>query len=361
RGDLTGMYIVAADSVVDGAGDLSSTDAARKQLKDKNYRVAEYEISSSTDGWQTDLPPHRLRCACAPLVAFNQARQRMAEGEIDAVVIQGREHMKSDFQGRKDERNRLMKIYGEGKCGILDGYEKLAQAFITHRDISADDFRRTSEYIFENHWRVWQTQNPNAPRPADAWFNPVTPLFRGVDCANPSVDYDGCLVIVSDEVLQKTDFGLKSYSQIAACDVQQLCPDGPEFVKEIVSYDHMATSFNIACAEANVDFKSVFRNNQALLDIYSCYSVVPMGFLMATGFVENFAGIPAFAEEFPLTITGGLNLAKAPWNNTTVQTLASMFHALKSDQAPDIGGVHSIGALGYLQGFTILREVPAYQ
>ena len=355
------MYIVAADSVVDGAGDLSSTDAARKQLKDKNYRVAEYEISSSTDGWQTDLPPHRLRCACAPLIAINQGRQLMVDGEIDAVVIQGREHLKSDFQGRKDERNRLMKIYGEGKCGILDGYEKLAQAFIAHHDISADDFRRTSGEIFENHWRVWQGLNPDATRPAETWFNPVTPLFRGVDCANPSVDYDGCLVIVSDEVLHETDFGLKSYSQIAACDVQQLCPDDPEFVEQIVSYDHIATCFANACAEANIDFKSVFRSNQALLDIYSCYSVVPMGFLMATGFVENFAEIPAFAEEFPFTITGGLNLAKAPWNNTTVQTLASMFHALKSNQTPNIGGVHSIGALGYLQGFTILKEIPAYQ
>jgi hypothetical protein len=355
------MYIVAADSVVDGTGDLSATDAARKQLKDRDYRVAEFEISSSTDGWQSDLPPHRLRCACAPLIAVNQGRQLMANGEIDAVVVQGREHLKSDFQGRRDERNRLMKIYGEGKVGILDGYETLAQAFLTHWGVSAADFKRTSEAIFENHWQVWQKMNPSAERPADGWFDPVTPMFRGVDCANPSVDYDGCLVMVSEDVLRHTDFGQKSYSHIIGCDVEQQTEDGPEFVEQIVSYDHISKSFSEACRQAGLDFCKLFKDGEALLDIYTCYSVVPMGFLLATGLVDDYKDIADFAARYPLTVTGGLNLSKAPWNNTTVQALATLFHALKSDQTPDVAGVHSVGALGYLQAFAILQEVPVYQ
>jgi hypothetical protein len=355
------MYIVAAESIVDGVGDLSATDEARKKLEDRNYRVAEFEISTATDGWQTELPPNRLRCACAPMIAIDRGREMMAAGTIDAIVIQGREHLKSDFRDNKDERNRLLEIYGPGKGAVLDGYEMLAQAFLAHWNISADDFRRTSEAIFENHWRVWQALNPEAQRPADTWFDPITTLFRGVDCANPSVDYDGCLVMVTEDVLRQTDFGLKSYSRIAGCDVQQQTEDGLEFVDQIVSYDHIARSFNNACTQANVDFRTAYSRGQALLDIYTCYSVVPMGFLLATGLVDKFEDIPDFLAGHPLTVTGGLNLAKAPWNNTTVQSFATLFHALKADQAPDMAGIHSVGALGYLQGFTILKEVPAYQ
>jgi len=353
------MFIVAADAVVNGEGSLAASGAAVDLLTAQNARIVEFEISTSTDGWQSELPENRLRCACAPMIAISQGRQMMAAGEIDAIVIRGREHLKSDFEGRKAARNRLLQIYGEGKGAVLDGYESLAQAFLRHWNISADDFRRTSEIIFENHWRVWQERNPQAQRPAEAWFNPITPLFRGVDCANPSVDFDGCLVIVSDEFLATTDFGRTSYSEITGCDVQQQTEDGPEFVEQIVSYDHIRTSQENACAQANIDFNKLFLENKALLDIYSCYSVVPMGYLLATGLVRDFGGIPDFAARYPLTVTGGLNLARAPWNNTTMQSIATLFHDLKSPQTPDIAGIHSVGALGYLQGFLILQEKPA--
>jgi hypothetical protein len=353
------MYIIAADTIVDGVGDLSATAAAVEKLQADGVRVVEFEISSSTDGWLTELPENRLRCACAPLIAINKGRKMMAAGETDTIVIRGREHLKSDFVGRKEERNRLMQIYGEGKGAILDGYEQLAQAFLAHWNISPEDFRRTSVGIFENHWRVWQAQHTEAPRPADTWFDQVTPMFRGVDCANPSVDFDGCLVMVSDEVLRTTDFGQPGYSRVAGCDVQQQTEDGPEYVDQIVSYHHIKASYENACQQAGIDFSDLYLHDRALLDIYTCYSVVPMGFLLATGLVESFDEIPDFVASHPLTVTGGLNLLKAPWNNTTVQTLAIMFQALKTKGAPEIAGIHSVGALGYLQGFTILQEISA--
>ena len=353
------MYIVAADTIVDGVGDLSATTAAVGQLQTDGVRVTEFEISSSTDGWLTELPENRLRCACAPMIAINRGREMIAAGETDAIVIRGREHLKSDFVGRKEERNRLMQIYGEGKGAILDGYEKLAQAFLTHWNISQEDFRKTSADIFENHWRAWQAQHADARRPANTWFDQVTPMFRGVDCANPSVDFDGCLVMVSDEVLHTTDFGQQSYSRIIGCDVQQQTEDGLDYVDQIVSYDHIRTSYDNACRQAGMDFSELYLNDRALLDIYTCYSVVPMGFLLATGLVEGYDEIPDFVARHPLTVTGGLNLLKAPWNNTTLQTLAIIFEALKAPDAPEIAGIHSVGALGYLQGFTILQEVPA--
>ena len=81
-----------------------------------------------------------------------------------------------------------------------------------------------------------------------------------------------------------------------------------------------------------------------------------MGFLLSTGMVAEFADIVEFVRDHPLTVTGGLNLAKAPWNNTTLQAFAETNSALLTEGAPRYGGVHSVGALGYLQAFAVLER-----
>ena len=70
------MYIVAADAVIDGAGDLTTSRAAREKLRSAGCRVTHFDISSSGDGWQSPLPPNTLRCACSPMMAIERARAR---------------------------------------------------------------------------------------------------------------------------------------------------------------------------------------------------------------------------------------------------------------------------------------------
>ncbi len=105
---------------------------------------------------------------------------------------------------------------------------------------------------------------------------------------------------------------------------------------------------------ASFSGKAAEDNWKALLEAYTCYPVVPMGFLLAAGFAGSTQEIRDFVDTYPVTITGGLNLAKAPWNNTTLYAIAQMVSRLRDKDAPFLGGIHSVGALGYKQAFAIL-------
>jgi len=56
-----------------------------------------------------------------------------------------------------------------------------------------------------------------------------------------------------------------------------------------------------------------------------------------------------------VTQTGGLNLGRAAWNNTTLNNIITMVEKLTSGDGPKIGGVHGNGSIGYQQGFMILQ------
>ena len=351
------IYIVAADAVIDGTGDLVTSQTALDHLRAADYRLAEFEISASGDGWHTALPDNTFRGACSPMLAINRGRQLIAEGAADAVVIHGRDFLKTDYQNRKEDRRRQLKIYDGGKVSILEGYQKLAGEFLDYWHLSPDDFRRAASAIFENHLRVWRSSHPGAEAPAAKWFKPVSALFRGVDCANPSVDFEGRMVIVGEKALRALDFGGMSYCRILSCVVEQTCQDGLETTPEIVPYKHLAAAYTEACREAGVDFSTAYLDGAALLEIYTCYPVVPMGFLLSTGLASGVDDIIAFAERHPLTVSGGLNLAKAPYNNTTLQAFAAVTSALQSRGTPDLAGIHSVGALGYMQAFVVLERV----
>ena len=46
-----------------------------------------------------------------------------------------------------------------------------------------------------------------------------------------------------------------------------------------------------------------------------------LGILLRSGLVASADDIPAFVESQAITVSGGLNRAKAPWNNTTLRAL----------------------------------------
>ena len=150
---------------------------------------------------------------------------------------------------------------------------------------------------------------------------------------------------------------LEKRIRILGCHVEQACEDGVEHIPEIIRYDHLGKAFEKARGEAGIDFQEKFFKREALLEAYTCYPVVPIAFLLATGLVQKVSEIPDFLKEYPLTLSGGLNLGKAPWNNTTLSHLITMVKQLRDPTQPSLGGIHSNGALGYLQGFVILKRV----
>jgi hypothetical protein len=352
------ILILGADGIMDGEGDLSETDRIRQALRDARCRVKAYEIASIQDGWHRPLPENRLRCACSPMQAMLDAMDLFSRGEAEAVVVYGKDHIRSTFRNRKAERDALMHLYGEDGH-ILKAYDLLAHAFLKHWHLRPEEFKALAEWVFENHWRVWRGLHPDAERPNARWFEPVTDLFRGVDCANPSVDFEGCLILGTREAAEKCHVVSDGFIEIAGCCIEQIGEDTPETIPDIVPYGHLRMAFEAACRQAGLDFPAAFVSGKALLETYSCYPVVPLGFLLASRLVPSFGEIPKFLEKHPITITGGLNLAKAPWNNTTLYAISEMVKRLRRPGAPAFGGIHSIGALGYKQAFAILRRFPS--
>jgi hypothetical protein len=174
-----------------------------------------------------------------------------------------------------------------------------------------------------------------------------------VDCANPSIDFEGALLATTPEHALAAGCEPADCVTINGMSIERQCDDGIEHIAEIVGYKHLTAAYHAACEQGGQNVGELLLGNRARLEIYTCYPVVPIAFLYATGLAHD----PDTAEEFlrrhPATITGGLNLARAPWNNSTVNAIVQATHMLRAGGTPTIG-IHSVAALGYKQAFAIL-------
>ncbi len=331
-----------------------------KQLEQK---IIEQEIEITTltidplsTDWHSELKPNHFRSGCAPIQAIYKAKELISQGQ-HAVVISGEEPLKSGYD--RGQRHKLMAIYNDKKS-IADLYNDLAHQFIDHHDSSKEEFLALADHLFQNHTRshklAVKENRAYFESPEPKWFHHVTDLFRGVDCANPLVDFTGKLLLCSDSLAKK--LGLNNLVKVAGVGVGSLDVDELKSIAKISRYEHLTQAYEIACAEANIDFNQLVHNKQALMKVYTCYPVVPMAFLLNTGLVENLAQIPDFLSEHLLTLNGGMNLARAPWNNPALYGLIEMYHQLLSSQQK-FGLVHGNGGLGYRQGVAILSAGPA--
>jgi hypothetical protein len=344
------LVIVAAGRVIDGQGSLCELTEARGDLEGHGARVVVYRIAPMSFGWHAPLPDGYLKSACAPIEGLISGGQRIAAGELDAVMIHGSDQIKSEFADKPAERHRLMQAYG-GRT-FVEAFDDVAAAFRERMSISIDVFDELADCLFENYWATWTGLEPSASRPDEKWFSKITPHFRGVDCANPSIDFEGALLVTTKDRAFAAGFDPARSVLVKGLALKQCCEDGIEHVSEIVTYDHLKTAYTQACAQANVDVGQLMLDGRARIEIYSCFPVVPIGFLLATGLAADAHDIKQLLRHHPVTITGGLNLGRAPWNNST---LSAMVHATEMvREGTPVIGVHSNAALGYKQGFAVL-------
>lgn len=347
------MNLIGAAAIVDGVGDLGETDALVDTALRQGLRVRGIHLAPLNMGWNTPMPEGFLRGACAPIEVIAGANTLLADGSADLIVIRGTDNVRSEFEGRRAERNRLMEVYGPGET-FLAAYTLLGHAFLRQHAISEATFARCADALFENYWRTWRAQHPKAERPDSRWFEPVSALYRGVDCANPSVDFSGCLVVGSERAIAACGIDDARVVRVIGAQVEHAGDDGLESIEQIAGYDHLAAAVRKTCAQARIDLEEELLASHLLLEVYTCYPIVPIAFLLRTGLVRSADEVPEFLERHPITISGGLNLARAPWNNTTLRALIQMVHVLRTSAEPKIGMVHSIAALGYKQAVTIL-------
>ncbi len=341
--------IVAAGSIRDGLDSMAPCDEMEILLENRGISLRTLSIDPLAAGWNTPVLTDHYRSGCAPLEALDAGRKLIVEGEADAVIVHGKDRLRTGYS--REARLEQMAIYGN-EYPLTAAYTDLASQFIRDHNITEGQFKALCHDLFENYQRSYAELNRNAAIPA-RWFEPVTSLFRGVDCANPSIDFEGKLILVNSTLAKE----LKPHTAVVAVKgsaVSCLEGDGAPYIGPIARYEHLAASWQRCQKDAGVDFKAVLAARQALLEIYTCYPVVPLGFLLATGLVDKPDQLTSFVARYPLTVTGGLNLARAPWNSPALNGLIAVTERLRTGAAA-WGAVHGNGGLGYKQGVALLQ------
>jgi hypothetical protein len=339
--------IVAAGRVVDGEGSLTAVEDRWEELRRHGARLTELIIDPLEAGWTTPLAPNHFRSGCAPIEALAQAIAFIGANQVDAVLIRGEDCLRTRYANDKALRRRLMAIYGE-ECSIPEAYTQLAYAFMARHDITVDEFRDFAAALFESYRRTAQRHGAYTPPRPEA-FGMVTDLFRAVDCANPVVDFAGAVIVAAEQ------FTVSPSVAVLGVGLGAVAGDGPEAIPQIVTYDHLRQACQDAASQAALNLRTEFRAGRLLLEAYTCFPVVPLAFLLASAIVDSTDEIMPLLAEHEITVTGGMNLARAPWNNPTLNALIVMFERLTSAEAM-LGAVHGNGGLGCRQGLAILQS-----
>ncbi len=353
---MSTALIIAAAKVEDGQGQLNDVLHLEGSLAQLGIQPVQLVIEPLSNDWHAPERPRHFRSGCAPLEALAEAK-RLIEAGAQAVVISGEDHLKTGYE--RDERLNKMSVYGPD-YPLTQAYTELALAFSERHEIDGEQFKVLAEALFENHkvsFRHALAENFSEDMlPGPRWHQPITELFRGVDCANPLVDFSGRLLITNNQVADLLTIDTNKRLVIKAVGLSRLAGDGREYLQEIAGYEHLKQAYQQACQESAIDFAARFREGQALMEAYTCYPVVPMAFLIISGLVDVLDELPDFLAQHSITITGGMNLARGAWNNPALNGLITMYQRM-CDGSESVGLVHGNGGLGYRQGVAIIESV----
>jgi hypothetical protein len=349
-------FIIGAAKQQDEVGSLDQVLLLESQLLQKGITPKYLVIEPLKADWHSAEREHHFRSGCAPIEALAEAKKLIENGE-DAVVISGEDLIKTGYS--REERLSKMAVYGQS-YPLTQAYTDLACAFSKNNHITKQQFKEYSSALFENYQMSFRDALSDAFTPELMpdlrWYKPITDLFRGVDCANPMVDFSGRLLITRADIAEQLGVDKSQWLKVKAVGISRLDGDGQNFITEIARYEHLQQAYQQASDEANIDFVHLFKDGDALLETYTCYPVVPMAFLLASGLVDVLEDIPDFLAEHSITITGGMNLARAAWNNPALNALVVM-HKRLCEGPENIGLIHGNGGLGYRQGVAIVERV----
>ena len=345
------LRIIAADRVQDGQGSLEESEALISSASERGLRISKLEIVNLARRWEDKLGPLEFKSGASAMAAIEKARKLFAANKADLVVIHGTDLLRTGYAG--NSRAKYMKLYGN-KHTPLDGYNRLVPLFLKSHGYSEEDYFGMRDLLFQNYSRTWKRLHPEAAPPDEKWLRPLTQYFRGVDCANPNVDYTGRIVLSTEKVAKFLK--VKDPVVITGNAFTKLNVDGIESLPKIAPYLHLKKTIDKALAESGVDFRKLFLEGKVLMDAYTCYPVVPMALVIRLGFAETPEEMKQFLKKHEVTVTGGLNLARAPWNLTSLNAIIAMREKLLSSKKFTTGLVHGNGSLGNQQGITLLQR-----
>lgn len=339
--------IISAERIINGTGDLEKSLQLIQKASDAGLTITELTIDPLRTDWDSPIEEGHFRSGCGPIEAISVANRMVQQAESDLVIIHGRDYLKSEYT--REERHKLMDIYEDG-ISLPEAYTMLTRHFCEQQGISEQAFISIRDMIFDNLLKT--AEEHGITPPSDKWFTPLTALFRGVDCANPIVDFEGILIICHPEHLN-TLSSVSNPVEICAAGIGIAEQDGPHYVQNLAKYHALEKALHYAEVQSGQDIKALIQSTDTLLDAYTCYPVVPLALLNISGAATSFESLQQFLANKPLTQTGGMNLARAPWNNPAMNGLIAMYEQLQKIRTTGI--VHGNGGLGYKQGIALLK------
>jgi len=361
---LPKSVIVCAQRIIDGVGDFAKLIQLEQKITEMGLPIHQLSIEPLAADWNSLEKNNCFRSGAAPIEALQKAKFLIDSGE-QAVLISGKDFIKTGYD--REERHRLMSALYEAENGkdfsIPQAYTDLAQRFIELHNVDKDTFKTLAAMLFENYLSSYANSLDAESvdcldedlLPSKKWYHFITELFRGVDCANPLIDFSGRLLVCSEQLADRLSIPNEHRVSVAGVATARLDQDGPDQIDIIANYDHLSSAYRDCCKTAGIDFAREFKKGNGLLEVYTCYPVVPLAFLMASGLVNSLQDVSSFLSKYLITVTGGMNLAKAPWNNPALNGLIAMHDGLINCDA-QCGMVHGNGGLGYRQGVALLSK-----
>ncbi|WP_321418988.1 hypothetical protein [uncultured Desulfobacter sp.] len=259
----------------------------------------------------------------------------------------------------KETIKKAMEIFED--VSLIQCYDLLARCLCRETDISNDDFRGLADSLFDNYSRTFQGRSGrqiNFLR-GNVLHDYGTDLFCLTDCANPNIDFAGGLIVTNTPTAEQLNIPENSRVKVSGSGYAIVKGD-PKAINHITGkgnnlFVHLKNAFLQAQAEAQIDVIREFQNRNLLLEAYTCYPPIPIALLLVTGLVGNINDIHDFLKHNEITVTGGMNIARAPWNNPALNGLIEVTQRLVQGNR-QYGMVHGNGGIGEAQGITVLEK-----
>lgn len=300
------------------------------------------------------------KSGASPIQALADAEELIKNGLYDAVLIFGHELLLTNRKlYGKDEVTKAMSLFENHS--IIQCYHEMARTLGRELELTEHQLIDLFDQLFGNYHKTYKQLagdevSSNRGRRLDVLG---ADLFKLTDCANPNIDFSGGIILVNEDTAQSLSIAEENQIKVRSARYSMMA-GSPENIHQIVGqknrlFPHLQKAFFQVQHHSRVQMADEWKNRNLFLEVYTCYPPVPIAFLLSTGMIADINELPDFLAEYEITITGGMNFAKAPWNNPALNAVIGMVQKLK-ENTRSYGLVHGNGGIGEIQGVVLLEK-----
>lgn len=376
------MDIIYSEKVIDLCGNQLTSQILKETFKDaikikdqlllKNKKVAYFFIDPLINSFEAAnhfyfnilecesiTKINTYKSGASPIQALSDAKELVDHQLYDAVFIFGKEFLLSDIKNSKEEVKNAMNIFKDKS--LIECYNLLAHELCKELSLSKACFFQITNDLFNNYRRTYHknTGFNHTTERGRSLEDLKADLFKLTDCANPNIDFAGGLILANEDTAEFLQIPKEERIKVTSANYNMV--EGlPESIPKIVGkkdhiFPHLKKSFLEAQSESKVHVVKEFKRGNLLLDVYTCYPPIPIAFLLTTGMINDASEFKEFLGKYEITINGGLNFSRAPWNNPVLNALVDICNKMKKDNIK-FGLVHGNGGIGEVQGIGILEK-----